>query len=101
MESQQEERTTGFTEEIETNIAQLRTKADEHPNPNPNPTLTLTYTPNMAGRHGWSRITPHLSASRGVQSSYSSLGAILARLSVAGAQPRAAARAARDALRLL
>ena len=29
VESQQEERTTGFTEEIETNIAQLRTKADE------------------------------------------------------------------------
>jgi len=41
VESQQEERTTGFTEEIETNIAQLRTKADEHPNPNPCPT-TLT-----------------------------------------------------------
>ena len=29
VESQQEERTTGFTEEIETGIAQLRTKADE------------------------------------------------------------------------
>ena len=29
MESQQEERTTGFTEEIETGIAQARTRADE------------------------------------------------------------------------
>ena len=29
VDSQQEERTTGFTEEIETTIAQLRTKADE------------------------------------------------------------------------
>ncbi len=45
VESQQEERTTGFTEEIETNIAQLRTKADEHPNPNPSPTLTLALSP--------------------------------------------------------